>query len=219
MGGRRENTLYQEHTGHSSPRKPNRRAPDHHGAVPAPPRRKQPQFQPQSHRLCNPPKKQPPPCTPDPRPGPREQLPSPPATPGAAAGVIGRQQAPTEPQGHRRCHRHGRVLSASRSQQRDGEHRDVLPPQRCSSWGTQTCPPRVCCRDHQYRLGHQQPCPSILARAQPGHPAAPRGAELIYHLQACKVPAAGGRRGQVQLSRLLLIKRRKKKKLIPPTSD
>ena len=154
-GRKKENShrCFPEHTGCTSPCKPNRQASDHHGAVPAPPRSKRPRFQPWSQQLCNPwgsktPKKQTPPCTPDPGPGPCEQLPSPPATPRAALGIIRRQQAATEPQGHQRCHRHGRVLSSSCRQQRDGEHRDALPPQHCGSWGTQTCilgAERCCC--------------------------------------------------------------------------
>lgn len=35
--------------------------------------------------------------------------------------------------------------------------------------------------------------PSILAHAQPGHPMAPRGTTLTYHLKARKLPAAGGK--------------------------
>lgn len=223
-GGKTPITASWEHTGCTGPRKPTRWAPDHHGGIPAPPHSKQPPFQPCSRQLCNPqggqtPKKvKHPSLHTRPRAWPLRAAPLP------ACNTQGGSWLYQEATGTNRI-----SGTPAMPPPREGP---IHQPRAAKGWGAQgQVPPAASPRlqghpnsrpgDRTLPLPQKSGrspaparTPASLSMSQSGHPAAPRGAELIYHLKARKLPAAGGRRRQGQLSRLLLIKR--KKKIIPP---
>lgn len=196
----------QAHRGCTSPRQPDRRAPGHHGAVPAPPHSKQPQLQPWSHQLCNPwgsktPKKQTPPCTGAPASSspPRQQR------PGQFSALSGGNRHQLNSRDTSDATGTGGSRPAAAGMGAQGH----APPATLRHLGHPNLHPGGIALLLPHKAEITAPTGAPASLPMPGHPTAPCGAELIHHLKAQKLPAAGGRRRQLQLSRLLLIKRKR----------